>query len=167
MKPFDILKKGLTKLWDQIRDRKAKLTTKLKAGQPISEVDQEWLDGDGNLVDEEWVVEGLDNVSDYERGFERLSSQDKEIVQKLQRLAGSGSPNTAESVCSVAPPHNPPAKFHKKENATLVQRIEILDWYHANGKNQKCTAAHFDKIYPSLHLKQPRISVWLKDETKW
>ncbi|KAI6115087.1 hypothetical protein EDD16DRAFT_1520810 [Pisolithus croceorrhizus] len=97
MKPFDILKKGLTKLWDQIQDRKAKLTTKLKAGQPISEVDQEWLDGDGNLVDEEQVVEGLDNVSDYERGFERLSSQDKEIVQKLQRLAGSGSKDDAPS----------------------------------------------------------------------
>ncbi|KAI6012295.1 hypothetical protein PISMIDRAFT_12079 [Pisolithus microcarpus 441] len=55
MKPFDILKKGLTKLQDQIQDRKAKLTTKLNADHPISEVDQEWLDGDGNLVDEELV----------------------------------------------------------------------------------------------------------------
>jgi len=29
------------------------------------------------------------------------------------------------------------------------------------------TAAHFNAIYPSLHLKQPRISAWLKDESKW
>ncbi|KIK21674.1 hypothetical protein PISMIDRAFT_12163 [Pisolithus microcarpus 441] len=28
-------------------------------------------------------------------------------------------------------------------------------------------AAHFNKIYPSLYLKQLRISVWLQDEAKW
>lgn len=49
-------------------------------------------------------------------------------------------------------------------NSTLAQRIEILDWHHANGKNQKKTAKHFDKIYPELRLKQPRISDWVKGE---
>ena len=28
----------------------------------------------------------------------------------------------------------PQAVFTKKENATLSQRIEILDWHHANGE---------------------------------
>lgn len=55
----------------------------------------------------------------------------------------------------------------KKENATLEQRIEILNWHHKNGKNQTKTAVHFDKIYPSLQLKQPRISAWIKHEAAW
>ena len=55
----------------------------------------------------------------------------------------------------------------RKEIATNQQRIEVLDWYHANGKNQTLTARHFDPIYPNLHLKQPIISSWVKDEAKW
>jgi hypothetical protein len=57
--------------------------------------------------------------------------------------------------------------FTKKEIATLTQRIEILDWHHKNGKNQRRTAAHFDKCYPNLILTQPLISKWLKNEEKW
>ena len=57
--------------------------------------------------------------------------------------------------------------FTKKENATLTQRIEILDWYHDNGKDQSKTAKHFDSIYPNLKMKQPLVSAWVKDEAKW
>jgi hypothetical protein len=57
--------------------------------------------------------------------------------------------------------------FTKKENATLEQRIEILNWFHANGKNQSATARHFDPIYPNLCLKQPLISAWVASEAKW
>ena len=46
MKPIEVLKKGLAKLHDQIRERKARLDVELKASRPISEVDQDWLDGD-------------------------------------------------------------------------------------------------------------------------
>jgi hypothetical protein len=49
----------------------------------------------------------------------------------------------------------------------LEQRIEILDWYHKNGKNQSATAKHFDKMYPNLRLKQPLVSKWLKNEEYW
>ena len=90
MKPLDVLKKGLTKLHNQIHSRKSKLTTELKAGWTISEADQEWLDGDGNPVDEDWVVQTLDNASDYDRELQRLDSQDKAVVQKLQSLVGEG-----------------------------------------------------------------------------
>jgi hypothetical protein len=55
----------------------------------------------------------------------------------------------------------------KKENATTFQQVEILDWYHANGKNQSLMARHFNNIYPSLQLKQPIISSWVRDESKW
>ena len=46
-----------------------------------------------------------------------------------------------------------PAKepvFTTKQLATLEQRVEILKWHHANGKNQTKTAKHFDKIYPQF-----------------
>jgi hypothetical protein len=57
--------------------------------------------------------------------------------------------------------------FTKKENATLAQRIEILDWHHKNGRNQSETACHFDLIYPNLKIKQPLVSSWIKEEAKW
>jgi len=60
-----------------------------------------------------------------------------------------------------------PAPIEKKENATLQQQIEVLNWHHANGKNQSKTANHFNTIYPSLQLKQPRVSAWLKNEGVW
>jgi transposase len=60
-----------------------------------------------------------------------------------------------------------PPTFQKKELATLEQRIEILDWYHANGKNQSKTAKHFDPIYPNLRIKQPLVSSWVNKEQEW
>ena len=56
----------------------------------------------------------------------------------------------------------------KKQNATLKQHIEILDWHHASPmKNQTKTAEHWDRVYPNLGLKQPVVLAWLKDEEKW
>jgi len=63
MKPIEILKRGLLKLRNQVQQWKSELEAKLKAGQPVSDADVDWLDGDGNLIDEEWVVEILDNAS--------------------------------------------------------------------------------------------------------
>ena len=57
--------------------------------------------------------------------------------------------------------------FTKKENATLAQRIEVLDWYHANGKNQSKTAKHFESVFPNIMIKQPLVSAWVKNEKKW
>jgi len=57
--------------------------------------------------------------------------------------------------------------FTKKENATLAQCIEILDWHHKNGQNQSETACHFDSIYPNLKIKQPLVLSWIREETKW
>jgi hypothetical protein len=50
--------------------------------------------------------------------------------------------------------------FTKKENTTTAQCIEILDWHHANGRNQSKTAKHFDPIYLNLKIKQPLVSAW-------
>lgn len=45
--------------------------------------------------------------------------------------------------------------------------MEILDWYHANKRNQVLTAKHFNDIYPELQLRQPIISSWVREESKW
>ena len=76
-----------------------------------------------------------------------------------------GQENTGRKVLSNKK-HAAPI-FTKKENTTLNQHIEILNWYHANGKNQSKTAKHFDSIYPNLKIKQPLVSTWVKDEAKW
>lgn len=57
----------------------------------------------------------------------------------------------------------------KKVNATLEQRIEVLDWFHKNKKSQGATAKYFDTLpgFRDLQLKQPIISQWLKDESMW
>jgi hypothetical protein len=59
------------------------------------------------------------------------------------------------------------AVFTHAENATHEQRIEILDWYHSNGRNQTRTAKHFAPKYPNLCLKQPKIAEWVKNESRY
>jgi hypothetical protein len=198
MKPIEIVKKGLTRLQNQVQDRKTRLGAELRAGRPISDSDEEWLDNDGNLVDEERVVDALDHASDYEQELSRLNSHDKSILDKLQSLGNCAQSQSAPSkkrkrmtflnamiysmLSLFAGPElpavggnarNDPQKvkqkpaFTRKENATLGQRIEILDWHYANGANQSKTAKHFDAIYPNLQLKQPRVSAWCKNEGKW
>ena len=78
-----------------------------------------------------------------------------------------GSDNEIGSNAEKDPSQKPVEESGKKENATLEQRIEILDWYQANGKNQTKTAKHFITKYPNLHIKQPLVSAWVKDEKKW
>ena len=85
---IDILKKGLKTLQKRVASRKAQLEADLKAGNIISAEDEEWLDGAGNLINEERVVEVLDNESDYERGLEKLDMKDRGIVKEFISLGG-------------------------------------------------------------------------------
>ena len=64
-------------------------------------------------------------------------------------------------------PSKPAVESLKKENVTLKQRIEILDWHNTNSRIQMKTANHFHTIYPNLKIKQPLISAWVKDEARW
>ncbi|KAG9312004.1 hypothetical protein JVU11DRAFT_7277 [Chiua virens] len=92
MKPIDALKKGLGKLCKQVQEWKVKLIATLKAGGSIPDNDQEWLDGEKNLIYEVWVVETLDGAFDYEHGLERLDLKGKSVAQQLLKL-GSGKRN--------------------------------------------------------------------------
>ncbi|WAQ85396.1 hypothetical protein PtA15_6A24 [Puccinia triticina] len=66
------------------------------------------------------------------------------------------NPANCSNVCQVK----------RKFNATLEQKIFILDWHHANGKKQTKTAAYFTALKGWPTITQPLISNWLKDEEK-
>lgn len=159
-------------------------------------MDEHWLDNEANTIDEQHIIYALESSSDYERGLGCLDEQGKATVKKLREWAGdiAKAAGNNENLClhcsqesSVTDvswegsDHEKEPKavkkkadksvntpiFTKKENATLAQRIEVLNWHHKNGKNQSKTARHFDKIYPNLRMKQPLVSTWLKEEQKW
>jgi hypothetical protein len=87
-KPLDTLKKGLATLQRHISAKRDALTTCFKNRQPISKADETWLDqGEGNMVDEERVLDLLERAPDYEQELQQLSLQDKLVVENLQKLA--------------------------------------------------------------------------------
>ena len=86
--PLNSLKKGLHTLRNQVQERKSRIKSDQKASKVLSESDKDWLDGEGNLVNEEQVVQDLEEASDYEKGLGRLDAEGRGIVQRLQVLVG-------------------------------------------------------------------------------
>ncbi|KAF9563458.1 hypothetical protein CPC08DRAFT_612085, partial [Agrocybe pediades] len=72
------------------------------------------------------------------------------------------NPKKRKAAESVVHPTN-----GKKVNATIEQRIEILDWIHEKKATQKRACEFFSNKWPHLKLKQPLISAWLKEESLW
>ena len=68
---IDVLKKSLKLLKKRVASRKRRKELKV---QEILFL--QWLDGAGNLIGEEHMVEVLDNESDYEKGLEKLDMKD-------------------------------------------------------------------------------------------
>ncbi|KAG6864118.1 hypothetical protein C0991_012352 [Blastosporella zonata] len=173
------LKAGLGKLKAQIKTRKNNLLKCLKAKEAISNANEHWLDNNANIVDEERVLEALKKASDYERGLEQLTPQQKGLVARLKELGGAVKDSVGNKrKCDFPGPvkhQKVPEKtkkavvpkFTHKERATYKQKVQILDWHHKQGpkQSQGHTVAHWDKIYPNLVLKQPVISDWVKNET--
>ncbi|KAG6858779.1 hypothetical protein C0995_013989, partial [Termitomyces sp. Mi166 len=134
-KPLETLKAGLASLKQHIKVQKDALLQRINAKETVSEVDKHWLDNDANLVDEEKVLELPETASDYECGLQRLNSQQKTLVEKLKELGGG--PDKPRKVVPQAQKKAPIPVLTQKENATLKQKIEILDWHHKQGKKQK------------------------------
>jgi hypothetical protein len=99
----------------------------------------------------------------------------KEKVRAHREILSSSNLTLSEPAQKpVIPPGKTPGKkkavkpvFTHAENATLEQRIEILDWHHSNGGNQTKTAKEFAPKYPNLRLKQPKIAEWVKNEPRY
>ncbi|KAI9443037.1 hypothetical protein H4582DRAFT_2072114 [Lactarius indigo] len=86
--PLGILKRGFTELTGKIKDRKDKLNAKLSWGEAIFPSDEQWLDNEGNTVDEHHILEVLESAPDYERAVAELDNNGKAIVNKLREWAG-------------------------------------------------------------------------------
>ena len=153
-KPLNSLKKGLDVFKRQVQTKKAKLEELQRKGK-LSDADEKWLDHEGNIVDEQLLLNKLEATSDYNRAMERLDNTEKILVQKLQEFAGDvsrvigtkrkglwlyaacGIEADIELNLVLAPEKSavkqqkqtpePVPVFTKKENATLAQRIKILD----------------------------------------
>jgi hypothetical protein len=63
--PLEILKKGLKILQRKVQARKNDLLRRLSEKKSLLSQDEEWLNGNGNLIDKVQVIETLENASDY------------------------------------------------------------------------------------------------------
>ncbi|KAH9982065.1 hypothetical protein BGW80DRAFT_1247050 [Lactifluus volemus] len=77
---------GLQILQDQDQAQKSQIEADLKANKLLTQSDEEWLDGEGKLVDKEHVVQELKNASDYKWALQELNIRDQSIVERLQVL---------------------------------------------------------------------------------
>ncbi|KAJ3544961.1 hypothetical protein NMY22_g2609 [Coprinellus aureogranulatus] len=179
------LEKGLRKLKSNLEAKKTRLLDKLKKKETISDADAEWLDGEGNTVDEDRVFDLLKRAHTPERVLGEMSDGDKAVVEKLQKLAEGetkkagekrkrGNFNKAEEkpkTKSAQDPYEaidgPPLKPDGPlQNPTLEDRIFVLDWLRSNKKSQSATFEHFRRVphFRNLRFSQPSISTWVKKE---
>jgi len=91
-KPLDNLKKGFSKLSQRVKKKTDDLYAKLSQQEAISSADEQWLDGEGNTVDEQRILDILESASDYEQGVAQLDDNGQAIVKRLRELA-SDLPN--------------------------------------------------------------------------
>jgi len=80
-KPLDNLKKGFSKLSQRVKKKTDDLYAKLSQQEAISSADEQWLDGEGNTVDEQRILDILESASDYEQGVAQLDDNGQAIVK--------------------------------------------------------------------------------------
>ncbi|KNE96110.1 hypothetical protein PSTG_10532 [Puccinia striiformis f. sp. tritici PST-78] len=204
------------------KERQEKLVYRLKQGQKLKEEEEEWLDGQGNLVNTELLMTritelpdnstiqlclddmkklrevvdfGLSQASNVPEKKTALANQKKSDLIKNSNTEASKKKSTSETnrPTDASQKKNPSkttkAKENKKpdakstnkrkadaakltpaesgskiSNASYSEKVEVLDWYHKNGRNESKTADHFAQVYPHLRIKQPLLSKWLKAE---
>jgi hypothetical protein len=95
---LEILKQGLSALKETVKKRKDGLTARLRKKEKISDADAAWLDNEGNVVEEDAVIDKLEKASDYERGYARLDTKEVGLVDNLRKLAEGLGQKAAEMV---------------------------------------------------------------------
>ena len=88
-KLLEIFRKGLSTLKIQVQERRQSLLKALVRREKISAADEEWLDGQGNTVDEEKLLDELEKSSNCKKAVEELGAREKGLLKTLQELAGS------------------------------------------------------------------------------
>ena len=86
--PLQVLKGGLTKLKQTVKNWKESLLLWLQEQRKISLEDEDWLYQEANFVDEEALVDMLENASDYECALSRLDPKQKPLFKRLIEVGG-------------------------------------------------------------------------------
>ncbi|RLN72363.1 hypothetical protein BBJ28_00019322 [Nothophytophthora sp. Chile5] len=84
-------------------------------------------------------------------------------VRVRQASPGGGSSSVGRIRPSLA---EPKGGRSRRSLLTAAEKVAVLDWYNANGRNQKHTAAHFRALPRYDKLSQGTISRWLLTEPK-
>lgn len=86
--PLNILKSGLVALTQSVDVHKKGLLSCLQRQEKISAEDENWLDNEANYVDEVAVIDFLEKASNFRDGFAKLTRQQRDLVEKLEKLGG-------------------------------------------------------------------------------
>ncbi|KAI7950013.1 hypothetical protein MJO28_008834 [Puccinia striiformis f. sp. tritici] len=187
-----VLEKRFSGMKAQAEEKKKALLKKMEAGG-LNEEEEEWLDNEGNFVDEFLLMEKLKAIAPNNQHIP-ISASDIQIIQKISLFETEHTQGKKDALPSTQKKTLPAAPLEKKKKtatvsspkkkqsvkqklnlksesksskkpirATMAQKIEVLDWYDKNGKNQTKTAKHFNEIYPEIGFKQPLISAWVAD----
>ncbi|KAJ7136650.1 hypothetical protein C8R44DRAFT_728629 [Mycena epipterygia] len=183
-KPITQSRRGLSSLQKTVKAKKDALLERVYQKEKITLEEEHWLDhsqANDELEEASDFKRGLarldctkqrlvDTLKQLIDGGKEDSEQNKKVL-KVKKSACSDACLRSILTCfreerestEETASHNKKGKNktkpkapEKPENATLSQRIEILNWHHKNGKIQSKTARHWE-IYPHLNIKQPHL----------
>ena len=91
-KLLDAAKQGFLRLKERIEPRLRHIKKKREDKEPLTQSEDEWVDGEGNIVDEEILVDELDRASDPDRAAAKLDERQAHTLKRLLSVGnGSGS----------------------------------------------------------------------------
>ncbi|POW08576.1 hypothetical protein PSHT_09490 [Puccinia striiformis] len=152
---LDILENHFGLMKVKYKGRQSQLTAKMNRGESLTADEEEWLDGEGNLVSGELLISRLSTISSASGDQSIcLSSDDKAIP----------TDNGSSMKKSTNPIKESSLEKSAISNASYAEKVQVLDWHHKNGKNQTKTCKYFKNIFPQLKIEQPLLSKWLKAE---
>ncbi|KAK0218493.1 hypothetical protein EDD85DRAFT_990136 [Armillaria nabsnona] len=177
------LKKALQTCKGETEAKRASILARLAEKGPVSAEEEAWLDEAGNFVDEDIVIEKLESASDFGAVFKNLDTSQRraydQLESQIKKFRKPSAKRKAPEKHTEGHCDSGKAQAKKRKGAptatseqlgklaTMQQCVEVLDWYHVNGKNQSKTARHFNAKYLHLKIKQPLVSAWVKAEDKW
>ena len=113
------------------------LLDRLAKKEQLSDDDENWLDNDGNLVNEQRVIETLDTASDFERGLERLSVEEKTALQRLRVLRLAAGLDLSK----------------KRKRKCITQRLAVMLTNVLHHSNFRCFGhqTHFEETHNMIN----------------
>ena len=149
---LDRLEASLTALKLKCEKRADVINSTLEAGKEVSRLDQEWMDDGGNFIDEQLLINRIlvmeedtpKKLSNLKfRAFNTLAEKAKMIkdsqYSKKMKKRQLVQPNLLGKKVPYQLSALKKADGGKRPSATFEEKVFVMDWYHANGKNQSKT----------------------------